>query len=153
MVGALKIIPNNRGKRIVIDDLKFSIITVCYNAEDTICNTMESVLGQTWTDFEYILVDGASVDETLNFIKEYGQRDGRIRWYSEPDNGIYDAMNKGIRYAQGRFLYFLNAGDEFHSRYVLEEIVQAITDSQSDVIVGNIGFKTGTGIKEDDESE
>lgn len=132
----------------MIDDLKFSIITVCYNAEDTIRDTMESVLKQTWIDFEYILVDGASVDKTLQIVKEYGQKDSRIRWYSEPDNGIYDAMNKGIRYAKGHFVYFLNAGDEFHSRYVLEEIAQTIVDSQADIIIGNIGFKTGAGIKE-----
>lgn len=132
----------------MVRDLTFSIVTVCYNAEEAICDTIESVLRQTWKNFEYILVDGASTDMTLSLVREYVQKDDRIRWYSEPDKGIYDAMNKGVRYARGRFIYFLNAGDEFHSRYVLEKIAQVITDAQAEIIIGNIGLKTGTEIKE-----
>lgn len=129
-------------------DLTFSIITVCYNAEKTIRNTIESVLRQTIENFEYIIVDGASTDSTIRIVKEYSQKDTRICWYSEPDNGIYHAMNKGIRYAQGQYIYFLNAGDEFHNSHVLEDVSYVIMDLEADIIVGNIGFKTGFEIKE-----
>ena len=82
--------------------MKISIITVTYNSARTVRDTMESVLRQSYADFEYIVVDGASKDNTVDIIREYEPRfEGRMRWISEPDKGIYDAMNKGIAMATG----------------------------------------------------
>ena len=91
---------------------KFSIITVTYNAEAVLEDTIQSVISQTYHHVEYILVDGASKDGTLSIIDRYRDRITRI--VSEPDKGLYDAMNKGIRLATGDYLCFLNAGDSFH---------------------------------------
>ena len=78
--------------------MKISIITTTYNSGATIRDTIRSILSQTYQDIEYIVVDGASTDDTLTIIQEYEpQFDGRMRWVSEKDNGLYDAMNKGIR--------------------------------------------------------
>ena len=91
---------------------KFSIITVTYNAEKVLEDTIQSVISQTYHHVEYILVDGASKDGTLSIIDRYRDRITRI--VSEPDKGLYDAMNKGIAMAQGKFALFLNSGDIFH---------------------------------------
>lgn len=102
--------------------MKFSIITVCYNSAKTIRRTFESVLNQNFTDFEYIVVDGASKDGTLDIIKEYEPKfNGRMRYVSEPDKGIYDAMNKGIRMAQGEIIGIINS-DDFLEPNALNEI-------------------------------
>lgn len=85
--------------------VKFSIITVCYNAENVIEKTIRSVLSQTYSNLEFIIVDGKSEDETVKIIRNY-ENDHRIQWYSEPDSGIYNAMNKGIRYAYGDYVFF-----------------------------------------------
>ena len=80
--------------------MTISIITATYNSAKTVRDTFESVLGQSYKDIEYIVVDGASQDETIDIIKAYEPRfDGRMRWVSEPDKGIYDAMNKGLQMA------------------------------------------------------
>lgn len=85
--------------------MKLSIITVTYNSEKTLRDTIESVLSQTYTDYEYIIVDGASKDNTINIVKEYEPKfEGRMRWISGPDKGIYDAMNKGIKMSTGDVL-------------------------------------------------
>lgn len=90
----------------------FTIITVSYNSEATIERTLRSVLSQTNMDYEYIIVDGASSDSTLPLIKQYEPLfEGRMKWQSEPDNGIYHAMNKGIRMAQGAILGIVNSDD------------------------------------------
>ena len=103
---------------------KISIITICYNAEHEIEKTMESVLEQTFLDLEYIVVDGASTDATVEIAEKvklrYSNRNVRI--YSEPDNGIYDAMNKGIKYAEGEWLNMMNAGDSYVNDKVLTNI-------------------------------
>ena len=94
--------------------MKFTVITVCYNSEKTIRRTFESVLNQSFTDFEYIVVDGDSKDKTVDIIKEYVPKfSGRMRYVSEPDKGIYDAMNKGIRLAQGDIIGIVNSDDWF----------------------------------------
>lgn len=85
-----------------------SIVTVVYNAEATLEKTIESVLKQKSKNIEYVLVDGGSTDGTLNILKKYSEK---ITWISEKDNGIYDAMNKGIELAHGKWLYFLGADD------------------------------------------
>ena len=125
-------------------DISFSIITVCLNAGQVIRATMESVLKQTWGKFEYIIVDGASTDGTVAIVREYAAKDTRIRWYSEPDSGVFNAMNKGICYANGDFILFLNAGDEFHSEDVLEKAAQMAPEA--DILIGDIAFKTKSGL-------
>ena len=103
---------------------KFSVITVTYNAEAVLEDTIQSVISQTYHHVEYILVDGASKDSTLSIIDRYRDRITRI--VSEPDKGLYDAMNKGIALASGDYLCFLNAGDCFHEDDTLQQMVHTI---------------------------
>ncbi len=117
-------------------ETKFSIITVCKNAEKSIERTMLSVVTQTYQNIEYIIVDGASTDGTVEIIKRYAGKYSFIKWISEPDTGIYQAMNKGIRMATGDFLNFLNAGDYFVHYNVLG-LVENNLDEGLDVIYGN----------------
>ncbi|MBD5492109.1 MAG: glycosyltransferase [Lachnospiraceae bacterium] len=124
--------------------VKFSIITVCFNAEKVIRPTMESVLRQDYENFEYIIVDGASTDGTVAVIQEYAGIDARVQWRSEPDDGVFNAMNKGVQRAQGDFLLFLNAGDEFHSADILQRAAE-IADG-TDVIIGDVAFKRENGL-------
>lgn len=92
--------------------MKFSIITITYNSEKTLERTIKSVLSQTCKDYEYIIVDGASKDHTLDIIQKYEPLfEGRMKWKSEPDNGIYDAMNKGIMHASGKIIGIVNSDD------------------------------------------
>lgn len=112
-----------------------SVITVVYNGKGFIEETIQSVISQTYNNIEYIIVDGGSTDGTLDIIKKY-ENDINL-WISEPDNGIYDAMNKGINLAKGEWLNFLNAGDSFVDNNVLENIFTAeLTDST--LIYGDI---------------
>ena len=115
---------------------KFSIITVTYNASSVIGVTLESVLSQTYTNYEYILVDGGSTDDTVAVAKASGIEFAHI--VSERDNGIYDAMNKGIALATGDYLCFLNAGDAFYATDTLQTVVNAIAEETElpDVLYG-----------------
>jgi glycosyltransferase involved in cell wall biosynthesis len=99
---------------------KLSVITVCLNAEVSIETTIMSVVGQTFTDFEYIIVDGGSKDKTLDIVDKYKENISKI--VSEPDKGLYDAMNKGISLADGEYIAFLNAGDYYCNKKILEKI-------------------------------
>ena len=103
---------------------KFSIITVTYNAASEIEPTLQSVIAQTYTNYEYLLIDGGSKDDTVAKAKASGIEFAHI--VSEPDKGLYDAMNKGIALATGDYLCFLNAGDSFCSAGTLQTIVDAI---------------------------
>lgn len=103
----------------------FSIITVTYNAAATIEATLLSVRQQTYRHFEHLIIDGASKDNTLYIIYKY--KDNTIKVFSEPDKGLYDAMNKGIRMASCDYLCFLNAGDTFHEVDTLEKIANTIS--------------------------
>lgn len=105
----------------------FSIITVVYNGENLLPGTMESVLRQSYPHVEYIVVDGASKDGTVKIIKEYATKMPHLRWNSEPDTGLYDAMNKGLRMATGDFVQFLNAGDWLHAPDTLEKMAAMVT--------------------------
>lgn len=96
-----------------------SVVTISFNAANTIERTIQSVLSQSYKNLEYIIIDGGSSDGTLDIIRKY---EDRLVWISEPDNGIYDAMNKGIRISKGEWLNFMNAGDRFASNDVLEKI-------------------------------
>jgi len=100
--------------------IKATIITICRNEADSIRQTIESVLSQTYEDFEYIVIDGASSDGTAEIIASYAER--LAYWVSEKDSGIYAAMNKGIRKARGEYLLFLNGGDSLFSADVLSRV-------------------------------
>ncbi|WP_250631454.1 glycosyltransferase family 2 protein [Rhodoflexus caldus] len=115
-----------------------SIITVTYNAAAALRKTMESVAALTFTNFEWIVVDGASKDETIALLTRFTEQHPHIhmRWVSEKDRGIYDAMNKGINLAQGQWVCLMNAGDVFHSPQVLSQIF-ADGSPAPDVIYGN----------------
>ena len=121
--------------------IKVSIVTVAYNSVKTLTDTIKSVLGQTYDNIEYIIIDGASNDGTLDIIKEYEQMfGGRFRWISEKDNGIYDAMNKGIQMATGDVIGILNSDDFFTSDDVIQRMVSSFQDQQLDAIYGDIHF-------------
>lgn len=118
---------------------KISIITVCFNSEATIKGTILSVLGQMYDAIEYIIVDGNSTDQTLNIIKEFAQVDDRIRWISEPDRGLYDAMNKGIALASGEYVGIINADDFFTDEYSVSKVALELSrDSSIDAVYGNV---------------
>ena len=102
----------------------FSVITVTYNAAAVLEDTIQSVIAQTYHHVEYIIVDGASKDGTTGIIDRYRDRIARV--VSEPDGGLYDAMNKGIALATGDYLCFLNAGDSFHEDDTLQQIVHSL---------------------------
>lgn len=112
-----------------------SVITITYNAADTLPLTMESVAEQTFKDFEHIIVDGASTDDTIILARRMGRSDLRIS--SEPDKGLYFAMNKGLKMARGRYLIFLNSGDRFHAADTLQAYGDAISSRNPDIIYGD----------------
>ena len=117
-------------------EVMFSIITVTYNSEKTIRDTIESVLRQTYKNYEYIIVDGNSKDKTMEIVKEYEARfEGKLKYISEPDKGIYDAMNKGIRMAQGDLIGIINS-DDWYEENTLENIVMARTSEDLAVYYG-----------------
>lgn len=113
---------------------KLSIITINYNNREGLRKTIESVVNQTYRDFEYIVIDGGSTDGSVEVIKEYADRIDY--WVSEKDKGIYDAMNKGIDRANGAYCQFLNSGDSFHSTNVLEQVLPSLDGT--DIVVGQI---------------
>ena len=116
--------------------MKISIITIVYNNENKIRNTIESVLSQQNIDLEYIIIDGASTDNTLNIIQEYIDRITII--VSEKDNGIYDAMNKGISRATGDIIGILNSDDIYYDENVLNIVSHNFNNKHVDVIYGDI---------------
>lgn len=115
--------------------IKFSIITVVFNAENLLAGTIESVFRQSYPHVEYIVVDGASKDNSLKIIQEYAAKMPHLRWISEPDKGLYDAMNKGLRLATGDFVQFLNAGDWLYAPDTLEKMA-ALVQPQTGVLYG-----------------
>lgn len=115
---------------------KVSIITPCLNSERTIRQTIESVLGQTYSDIEYIIVDGGSEDNTLQIIEEYiPMFEGRLRYISEKDKGIYDAMNKGIKLSHGRIIGIINS-DDYYESTAIEKVVNQYCKGCEQVIYG-----------------
>ena len=112
--------------------MKYSIITVNYNNKEGLRKTIESVIHQTFSDFEFIVIDGGSTDGSVEVLKEY---DAQIDyWVSEPDGGIYQGMNKGIKKAIGDYLNFMNSGDCFYATDILEKVSHY--NSKADFIVG-----------------
>lgn len=121
--------------------LKVSIITAAYNVAATLACTMRSVINQTYKNIEYIIVDGGSSDGTVDIIRELEpQFGGRLRWISEPDRGIYDAMNKGIKMATGDVVGMLNADDYFTSDDVVARLASAFADNRLDAVYGDVHF-------------
>jgi glycosyltransferase involved in cell wall biosynthesis len=123
--------------------MKITIVTVCFNEESNIARTVESVLNQTSSDFEYIICDGASKDKTVEIAKSYSDAFMKkgIKYIvnSEKDKGIYDGMNKGIDLASEQYIYFLNAGDWFCSNDIIEKVSDAAEKNGfPDVIYGNV---------------
>ena len=111
---------------------KFSIITITYNAAEVIEPTLQSVLAQTYTNYEYLLIDGGSTDGTVAKAQASGIAIAHL--VSERDNGLYDAMNKGLALATGDYLCFLNAGDAFYAPSTLQQIVDAIKDEKAPIL-------------------
>lgn len=109
--------------------MTFSIITVTYNAAQWLERTIQSIINQTYPGIEYIIVDGGSTDGTVDIITNYELQ--ITKWISEPDNGLYDAMNKGLQLATGDYVWFINAGDRVHSPSTVQEIVNQITPKSS----------------------
>ena len=130
---------------------KYTIITINYNNGKELRRTIESVINQTVTDYEYVVIDGGSTDDSVSIIKEYA--DKIDFWISERDKGVYNAMNKGLSHAHGEYVNFMNSGDSFYSPHVLEQIDRQIGDC--DILFGNVcnslsGRRYG-GIKADSE--
>lgn len=121
--------------------MKISIITVCFNAKDTIEETFLSVINQTYKNVELVVIDGGSTDGTTEVIEKYGEK---ISYFvSEPDNGIYDAMNKGIKAASGDFIIFLNANDTFFNEKVLEKVAEALNKNpEAKLLYGDAEYVT-----------
>jgi glycosyltransferase involved in cell wall biosynthesis len=115
--------------------IRFTIITVVYNGQELLPGTMENVRRQTYPNIEYIIVDGGSKDGTVSLIQEFASQMPNVKWVSEPDKGLYDAMNKGLRMATGDFVQFLNAGDWLHAPEAIAGLVEQVTP-QTDVLYG-----------------
>ena len=110
--------------------MKISLITATYNSAETLRDTLQSVLNQTFKDIDYIIVDGNSKDNTMDIVKEFEPLfEGRLRWVSEPDKGIYDAMNKGVKMVQGDVVGILNSDDFFASNDILEKVNAVFTEN------------------------
>lgn len=123
---------------------KFSVITVTYNAQAVLEDTIQSVISQTYHLIEYIIVDGGSRDGTLAIVDKYKDRIACL--VSEPDKGLYDAMNKGIRLATGDYLCFLNAGDSFHEDDTLQQMVHTLKGGElPDILYGETALVDGEG--------
>ena len=121
--------------------MKISIVTVTYNSGSTIADTLRSVAGQTHGDIEHIVIDGGSNDDTLETVRRCGAHVGKL--VSEPDRGIYDAMNKGVALATGDVIGFLNADDFFADDQVVARIAQCMEDPGIDAMFADVGFFKG----------
>jgi glycosyltransferase involved in cell wall biosynthesis len=118
--------------------MKISIVTAVYNASSTIADTLASVASQTHSDIEHIVIDGSSTDGTQAIVQS--QTQGAVKFISEPDRGIYDAMNKGVAIASGDIIGFLNADDIYAHKGVLAAVVQTMQASNLDAVYGDVSF-------------
>ena len=130
--------------------IKFTIVTITYNAAAVLQRTLDSVLQQTYEDVEHLIIDGASTDATLSMAEAYKQRsdqsdgDHQVIIQSEPDHGIYDAMNKGLTQASGDYIVFLNAGDSLYAPDTIQTVVQC-AEGGAAVIYGDTAITDGDG--------
>lgn len=124
--------------------MKISIITVSYNSDKTIKDTFDSILKQTYVKLEYIVIDGKSKDKTIDIIKEYEQKffnkKIEFKWISEKDNGLYDAMNKGIKMATGDYIGILNSDDFYFDEIVIEKVSKALENNKTDSLYANLYY-------------
>jgi glycosyltransferase involved in cell wall biosynthesis len=127
--------------------MEITVITVCLNAEKTIERTFQSVIVQTEKQFEYLIIDGKSTDNTIDIIKKWESRFREagivFRWLSEQDSGLYDAMNKGAEFAKGDWLLYMNADDEFADEKAIEKALKYL-QKDADVLYGNTIFVNGS---------
>ena len=123
--------------------MKVSIITVCFNSQETIKETIESVISQTYKNIEYIVIDGKSNDGTCSIINQFNT--SISKFVSEKDNGIYDALNKGIRMSTGDIVGFLHADDVFDNKTVIEKVVKSF-DINIDILYGDINYVNRTNL-------
>jgi glycosyltransferase involved in cell wall biosynthesis len=116
----------------------FTIITVCYNSENTIGKTLASIDAQSFKDYEHIIIDGQSTDGTLEIIERLSNQNRIV--ISEPDNGLYDAMNKGLSIAKGEYIFFLNSDDYLNNERVLEVVARDVKISPADILLYSIEY-------------
>src|SRR5690606_4496381 len=115
-----------------------SIIIPTYNSEETISDAIKSVISQTYNDYELIIIDGNSHDQTFSIVKEFSQKYDNIIIKREIDNGIYDAMNKGIKLSKGNWLFFLGSDDTIYSRFTFQKVFENKKVKNSHLVYGNI---------------
>jgi len=120
--------------------MKISIITITFNSAKTIRRALESVQSQTYKDIEHLIVDGASTDGTRQIIESYAAAHKNVRWISEPDEGIYNAINKGIAIANGDVIGFLHSDDVFHSPDSIGKIAETFANTDTDVVYGDLQY-------------
>jgi len=118
--------------------MKFTVIIPTLNAESQLHTTLESLSCQTYDDFECLIMDGGSTDATVGIVKKYQSHIPALRYFSEKDAGIYDAMNKGVTLSQGEYIFFLGAGDSLHNNLVLETVSKHLMAQDVDILYGNI---------------
>lgn len=121
--------------------MRISIITVTFNSDTTLHSTIQSVLSQSYPDIEYLIVDGASTDSTISTIKKYEPLfNGGMHWVSEKDQGLYDAMNKGIRMATGDIVGIINSDDFYHRTDIITKVADAFQDETVQAVYGDVRF-------------
>lgn len=118
--------------------MKVSIITVVYNNQKTIAHAIQSVLNQDYTPIEYIVVDGASTDKTLRIVQDYQDKISQV--ISEPDRGIYDAMNKGLKLANGDIIGILNSDDFYNNKQIISQVVDEFKHKNVDLVFGDVAY-------------
>lgn len=123
--------------------MKISIITITYNSASSLQRALDSVQSQTYKDIEHVIIDGASTDGTRKLIEAYAKQHKNVKWVSEKDNGIYDAINKGIRLATGDVIGFLHSDDMFYSVDSIGQIAAALEQNQADVVYGDLQYMRG----------
>lgn len=122
--------------------MKITLITVCYNSESTIKDTLESVLKQTYKNYEYLIIDGKSNDKTLEIVKSYEPKfNKKLKYISEKDKGLYDAMNKGIKMASGDIIGIINSDDVLATKDTLEIIINTFKKEKCDATYSNLEIK------------
>ena len=128
--------------------MKISIVTVTYNSASTLRDTIESVLAQTYKNIEYIVVDGLSKDNTMDIVREYEPRfNGRMRYVSEKDSGLYDAMNKGIKMATEEVVGIINSDDFYHRKDIIQLVAETMSDKRVQAVYGDVRFVNPNDLK------